>query len=78
MIWVDQKNWYWPQSNSANRVCWTIKDIDAVNVDGTQYMFILTTSEKIKETRLKFSWGSKSYKRWHIMMKQELNWQTHN
>ena len=38
-----------------------------------QSIFILTTSEKIKETRLKFSQGSKSYKRWQIMKKQELN-----
>ena len=32
-----------------------LKNIDGINADGTQSMFILTVSEKLKETRLKFS-----------------------
>ena len=35
-----------------------LKNVDGVNADGTQNMFILTTLEKIKETRLKLSQGS--------------------
>ena len=35
-----------------------LKNVDGVNADGTQNMFILTTLEKVKETRLKFSQGS--------------------
>ena len=31
---------------------------DGINVDGTKSMFILTTLEKIKGARLKFSQGS--------------------
>ena len=32
-----------------------LKNTDGENVDGTQSMFVLAISEKIKETRLKFS-----------------------
>ena len=35
-----------------------LKNIDGINADGTQSMFILTILEKIKEARLKFSQGS--------------------
>ena len=35
-----------------------LKNVDGVNADRTQNMFILTTLEKIKETRLKHSQGS--------------------
>ena len=35
-----------------------LKNLDSINVDGTQSMFVLTILEKIKETRLKFSLGS--------------------
>ena len=34
------------------------KNVDGINTDGTQNMFILTILEKNKETRLKFSHGS--------------------
>ena len=34
-----------------------LKNVDGINPDGTQSMFILTILEKIKETRLKFSQG---------------------
>ena len=35
-----------------------LKNIDGINADGTQNMFILTILEKTKEMRLKFSQGS--------------------
>ena len=35
-----------------------LKNLDGINVDGTQSMFVLTILEKIKETRLKSSQGS--------------------
>ena len=35
-----------------------LKNTDGENADGTQFMFVLTILEKIKETRLKFSQGS--------------------
>ena len=35
-----------------------LKNVDGINADGTQFMFVLTISEKINETRLKFSQGS--------------------
>ena len=35
-----------------------LKNIDGVNADGTQSMFVLKILEKIKETRLKFSQGN--------------------
>ena len=35
-----------------------LRNVDGINADGTQSMFILTILEKIKETRLKFSQGS--------------------
>ena len=35
-----------------------LKNVDGINADETQSMFILTILEKINETRLKFSQGS--------------------
>ena len=35
-----------------------LKNVDGINADWTQNMFILTILEKTKETRLKFSQGS--------------------
>ena len=35
-----------------------LRNVDGINADGTQSMFVLTILEKIKETRLKFSQGS--------------------
>ena len=35
-----------------------LKNIDGINADGTQNMFISTILDKIKETRLNFSRGS--------------------
>ena len=32
-----------------------LKNVDCINADGTQNMFILTILEKMKETRLTFS-----------------------
>ena len=32
-----------------------LKKVDFINADGTQSTFVLTVSEKFKETRLKFS-----------------------
>ena len=37
-----------------------LKNVDGVNTDGTQSMFVLTLLEEIKETRLTFSQGSVS------------------
>ena len=37
-----------------------LKNVDGVNADGTQSMFVLTLLEEIKETRLTFSEGSVS------------------
>ena len=37
-----------------------LKNVDGVNADGTQSMFVLTLLEEIKETRLTFSQGSVS------------------
>ena len=34
------------------------KNVDGINGDGTEYMFVSTMLEKIKETSLKFSQGS--------------------
>ena len=34
------------------------KNVDGINDDGTEYMFVSTMLEKIKETSLKFSQGS--------------------
>ena len=49
-------------SNSTNRIAgqWKKLDDDGNTIDegNDQSMFILTVSEKIKETRLKFSQGS--------------------
>ena len=39
-----------------------LKDVDSINADGTQNMFILMILEKIKESRLKFSQGSVTVK----------------
>ena len=35
-----------------------LKNVDGIDADVTQNMFVLTISGKIKETRLKFSQGS--------------------
>ena len=35
-----------------------LKNIDGINADGTQSMFVLKILEKVKETRLKFSQGN--------------------
>ena len=35
-----------------------MKNVDGMNADGAESMFILITLEKIKEMRLKFSHGS--------------------
>ena len=32
-----------------------IKNVDGINADGMESMFVLTVLEKMKETRLKFS-----------------------
>ena len=37
-----------------------LKNVDGVNADGTQSMFVLTLLEEVKETRLTFSQGSVS------------------
>ena len=34
------------------------KNVDGINDDGTEYMFVSTMLEKIRETSLKFSQGS--------------------
>ena len=34
------------------------KNVDGINDDGTEYMFVSTMLEKIKEASLKFSQGS--------------------
>ena len=34
------------------------KNVDGINDDGTEYMFVSTMLEKIKETSLEFSQGS--------------------
>ena len=47
---------------------------DGENADGTQSLFILTASEKIKETRLKFLRESvKSYEKWQIIQNEVLD-----
>ena len=47
---------------------------DGENANGTQFLFILTASEKIKETRLKFLRESvKSYEKWQIIKNEVLD-----
>ena len=38
-----------------------LKNVDVVNADGIQSMFVLPILEKIKETRLKFFQGSEQF-----------------
>ena len=49
----------WSKSNSTNRICWTIKKLaangNATDVGNYQSMFVVTITEKIKETRSIFS-----------------------
>ena len=52
---MDKKNF--SKTNSANRVCWTIKNSDNAIIDNESKV-VLIILEKIKEKRLKFSHGS--------------------
>ena len=55
MIWLRERIRCWSESNSSNRINWTIKNDDSEHADSTKSMFILTILEKTNETRLKFS-----------------------
>ena len=46
------------KSNSRNRICWTIKKLDAYYNEGGNDQSCLTILENNKETRLNFSEGS--------------------
>ena len=47
-----------PKSIQQVEFAGQLKNLDGINGDGSQNMFVLTILEKIKETRLKFSHGS--------------------
>ena len=47
-----------PKTNQQIEFIGHFKNEDGINGDGVESMFIFTISEKIKETKLKFSQGS--------------------
>ena len=62
MTCADKKNRRRSKSNSANRICWTIKKLDA-NYDATdvgydQFIFVLTFYKKSKKRDQNFCHGS--------------------
>ena len=68
-IWIHKKslkiNSHWqkeldtdPKTIQQIEFVGKFKNVDGINGDGTEYMFVSTMLEKIKETSLKFSQGS--------------------